>query len=67
MKRFMCALLALALLWVGGAAAETEQAALTGLVILPAGVDREALAELLNAAAAEADVCITWEEMASDA
>ena len=66
MKRFLCMIIALALLCCGAAAAEQEKAALTGLIVIPAGTDREALFALLDAVAEDTNVHIDWEEAAEE-
>ena len=61
MKRLLCVLLAAAIL-CGSGFAEAEKAALTGLIVIPAGTDRDALFGLLDAVADETNVAIAWEE-----
>ena len=66
MKRFLCVLLTLVTLCGGAALAETEKAALTGLIVLPEGTDRETLFDLMQEIAYETNVDIAWEEMTAE-
>ena len=64
MKRMVCVFLTLAILCGGIASvsAEPQKSALTGLLVMPEGTDRDSLRALLSEIAEETNVDIVWEE-----
>ena len=58
MKRFFCFLLSCAILFggMGAVSAETPKTAMTGLIVLPEGTDRDALNALLGEIAEDTGV-----------
>ncbi len=64
MKRFVCILLSCAILFggMGAVSAETPKTAMTGLIVLPEGTDRDALNALFGEIAEDTGVEIAWEE-----
>ena len=69
MKRFVCILLSCAILFggMGAVSAETPKTAMTGLIVLPEGTDRDALNALLGEIAEDITAYLTESEQVPSA